>query len=298
MITIKNLDFSYKKNFKIIDNLSFEVPTNSIFGFLGSNGSGKTTTIRLLLNLCKPNGGEILINNQKITRNSIKAFQDIGTLIEQPTLYKHLTGKENLAIFCNYYNVKKSRIDEVLELVDLADAKTKKVKQYSMGMKQRLGIATSLLHNPSLLILDEPLNGLDPKGISEIRNLIFRLKDEGKTIFVSSHLLSEIEKTCDNVCIIDKGKKLFSGQITELKDILVKTEQFKVHCDKPKEAGEIITTVFQLDNDIEEGIIGINIKDKTIVPQIIEKLVHSNIQLYEFYQKDNSLEDLFLKLTN
>lgn len=299
MIKVQNLDFSYQKGEKIIDNLSFDVPENSIFGFLGANGSGKTTAIRLLLNLYKPSNGEVIIQNKKISSNAKELYKNIGTLIEDPTFYGHLTAKENLKLLANFYEVNNYRIEEVLDLVGLLHAKDKKANKYSLGMKQRLGIASSILHDPGILILDEPLNGLDPKGISEIRNLFFKFqKEDKKTIFISSHLLNEIENTCNDVCIIDKGQNLFTGKIKELKSQLSKGDTYTIKCDKPLQAETILKTQMGLSNlIINNSILTINIDDNQIIPFCIKVLVNNDIQLFEISKKDKNLESLYLTLT-
>ena len=299
MIQVKNLDFSYSKGEKIIDNLSFNVPENSIFGFLGANGSGKTTAIRLLLNLCKPSAGEIIINNKKISSNYLELYENIGTLIESPTFYGHLTGRENLKVLANFYEVDNFRIDKVLDLVGILYAKDKKTKDYSLGMKQRLGIASSILHDPKILILDEPLNGLDPKGISEIRNLFLKFqKEDKKTILISSHLLNEIENTCSDVCIIDKGRKLFTGKIDLLKKQLSKGVSYRVSCNRLNDAKSILFTQFGLREIIlKESSLIFNIENKEIVPLCIKALVDAGIQIFEISKIESNLEDLYLTLT-
>lgn len=299
MIKVQNLDFSYQKGEKIIDNLSFDVPENSIFGFLGANGSGKTTAIRLLLNLYKPSRGEVIIKNKKMATNAKELYKHIGTLIEDPTFYGHLTAKENLKLLANFYNVDNHRIEEVLDLVGLLDAKDKKANKYSLGMKQRLGIASSILHDPEILILDEPLNGLDPKGISEIRNLFFKFqKEDKKTIFISSHLLNEIENTCSDVCIIDKGKQLFTGKIGALKSQLSSGDAYVIKCDQPERAEAILKTQFGL-NDlyVDHSLLTLNIDNNKIIPSYVKALVDANIQLFEITKAETNLEALYLTLT-
>lgn len=298
MIQVKNLDFSYQKGAKVIDNLSFEVPANSIFGFLGANGSGKTTTIRILLNLCKADKGDITINKHKLNSSFYKEYKNIGTLIESPTFYQQLSGEDNLKILAKYYKVDQLRIDEILETVGLSDSKRMKVKRYSLGMKQRLGIAQSLLHNPRILILDEPVNGLDPRGIKEIRELLFRLKEQGKTIFISSHLLDEIEKTCDYVCIIDKGKKLFTGEVNKLQQQISKSRQYTISCSNAKRTMQLLAESYKIEaNIISEQQLSLYLPDSQSVSPIVKSVVEEDIDIYEVVKKANSLEDLFLKLT-
>lgn len=299
MIQVSSISFSYRKGEKTIDNLSFNVPKGSFYGFLGANGSGKTTTIRLMLGLCKIDSGEVFIGGEKISRNSVKAFQKIGSLIETPTYFGHLTGEENLMLYARYYGVKPDRVGETLELVGLYYAAGKKAAYYSLGMKQRLGLALSLLHNPELLILDEPLNGLDPKGIAEIRELLLHMqKEEGKTIFISSHLLSEIENTCDAICIIDKGKKLFSGQIEELRKSVISKSTYCIKCDNPEVSSEHIKAGLAMETILEEDGLRFSTDDKEIVPEIVRILTVSKIKIYEVSKIENNLEELYLKLTN
>jgi len=194
-----------------LDNISLAIPKGSIYGFLGANGAGKTTTLRLLLGLIKKQKGKITLFENDLMVNRISMLKKIGSLIEQPSLYSHLSGKENLHVFGLAYPYSRKRIDEVIKTVGLTVAADKKVKAYSLGMKQRLAIAIALLHDPELLILDEPTNGLDPNGIIDVRNLIKKLNSEGKTIIISSHLLSEVEKVATHVGIIHNGKIVFEG---------------------------------------------------------------------------------------
>jgi len=298
MIEVKNIDFSYKKGVKTIDNLSFSVPRGTIFGFLGANGSGKTTTIRLLLNLCTPERGAIKIDGHLIDRNSSEIFSRIGTLIEGPVYYAHLSGEENMKVFASYYDVSDHRVTEVLHLVDLIYAKDKKVGSYSLGMKQRLGLGISLLQNPDLLILDEPLNGLDPKGIAEVRDLLIRLqKEEGKTIMISSHILSEIESTCNSICIIEKGRKLFSGEIEELRSSIMNQQKYGLTCNDPGRASQIIEQFFPLTTSRHETLVTFSTEDKELIPDVIHKLIENKVRIYAISPQENKLEELYLKLT-
>ncbi len=297
-IKVKDLNFSYQKGIKILQNLSFNIPKGEIFGFLGSNGSGKTTTIRILLGLCFPESGEIKIEGKTFSKNDYKQYQKIGAMIESPSLYEHLSGYGNLKLLSSYYDTDDVRINEILETVGLSTAKHKKVKNYSLGMKQRLGIAQSLLHNPDILFLDEPLNGLDPLGVKEIRELLFRLRDEGKTIFLSSHQLSEVEKTCEYLCIIDKGTNVFSGKVSEMQKQLSKDVQYQIVCSDAKKVIHIfsenhIDAVYQ-----DNSHVLVSLPDTYEISKYIKAIAASDVELFEVIKQHNSLEDMFLKITH
>jgi ABC-type multidrug transport system ATPase subunit len=218
IIQVRNLSKTFG-DLKAVDNLSFSVKKGEVYGFLGQNGAGKSTTIRMLLTLIKPDEGDIEIFGLNLYKHRKEVLRQVGAVIERPDLYKYLTAKENISIFARLSGVKvpAKNIDAQLEIVGLAGREKDKVKTYSQGMKQRLGLACALVHNPSLIILDEPVNGLDPQGIADMRNMIIHLsKDEGKTLLISSHLLSEMEMIADSMLIINKGEKVIEGKVTEL----------------------------------------------------------------------------------
>ncbi|MDX1954671.1 MAG: ATP-binding cassette domain-containing protein [Chitinophagaceae bacterium] len=204
---------------KAVDDLSFTVKQGCVHGFLGQNGAGKSTTIRMLLTLIRPTEGEIEIFGLPLSRNRRQILRRIGAVIEKPDLYKYLSAYDNIRLFARLSGIKpeRSRLMDQLDRVGLSARAQSKVHTFSQGMKQRLGLAIALVHNPDLVILDEPVNGLDPQGIADIRNLILHLsREEGKTIFISSHLLSEMEMIADNMLIIDKGRKVVEGPVQEL----------------------------------------------------------------------------------
>lgn len=204
---------------RAVDDLSFTVKQGCVHGFLGQNGAGKSTTIRMLLTLIKPTEGEIEIFGLPLSRNRRQILRRIGAVIEKPDLYKYLSAYDNIRLFARLSGIKpeRSRLMDQLDRVGLSARAQSKVHTFSQGMKQRLGLAIALVHNPDLVILDEPVNGLDPQGIADIRNLILHLsREEGKTIFISSHLLSEMEMIADNMLIIDKGRKVVEGPVQEL----------------------------------------------------------------------------------
>lgn len=297
MIKVANLNFSYKKGVGILNNLSFEVPKGVIFGFLGANGSGKTTTIRILLGLCKAESGKIWIDGKPFYRSQYQQYQKIGAMIEEPSLYGHLSGYDNLRLLLNYYKVDKKRIDEVLETVGLTEAKHKKVRDYSLGMKQRLGIAQCLLHEPEILFLDEPLNGLDPSGIKEMRELLFQLRDTGKTIFLSSHQLSEVEKSCEHLCIIDKGTQVFEGTVSEMQSMLSKEVRYQIVC-SDAQAVQTVFTEANVDTELQDfNNLSVRFSDKSLISQYIKKIAMTDVDLFEVKKSNSSLEDMFLKMT-
>ena len=226
---------------------NFEVPTGSICGFVGPNGSGKTTTIRMLLGLITPSGGSGTVLGESITHPE-KYLPLVGAMIEGPAFYPALSGRENLKVLAELGGFPLSRVDELLKKVDLADRGSSKFKTYSLGMKQRLGIAAALLPNPKLLILDEPTNGLDPSGIQEVRGIIRDLADSGTTIFVSSHILSELEMICEYLVMLREGKVIFSGRTNELlsaqKPMIVARPEYEV--DLTKLAEKITSAGYQV----------------------------------------------------
>ncbi|WP_096187393.1 ABC transporter ATP-binding protein [Evansella halocellulosilytica] len=202
-----------------VDKVDLKVPYGSVYGFLGPNGAGKTTTIKMILGLVKPNDGDINIFGSPFLKNRIDILKQVGSLVESPSYYGHLSGYKNLKIFSTLFGLSESNINEALELVRLKEAANKAVKKYSLGMKQRLAIAIAILHRPKLLILDEPTNGLDPSGIQEMRQLIKDMpKKYGMTVLVSSHLLYEIEQIADQVGIISEGKLIYQGSLELLQE--------------------------------------------------------------------------------
>lgn len=217
LLETRNLTKSFRGR-KIIDNLNLKVMKGDVYGFLGRNGQGKTTTIRLMTGLIFPDSGEVIINGCNLRTDFKRAISQIGAIVESPTFYDYLSGYENLTLMANLVpGVSKSRINEVLEIVGLRSRAKDKVRTYSLGMKQRLGIANALLNNPQLIILDEPTNGLDPQGMKEIKEMIVQLSSEKNiTFFISSHLLHEIQQFCNRIGIINDGKLLVEGNVNEL----------------------------------------------------------------------------------
>ncbi|MEB1807907.1 MAG: ABC transporter ATP-binding protein [Bacillaceae bacterium] len=286
------------KNKKIIDSVSFDVYPGEVFGFLGPNGAGKTTTIRMIVGLISISEGDIYIKGNHISKEFEKAIAHTGAIVENPEMYSYLSGIENLRQYARMVDgVGEERIKEVIELVGLTDRIKDKVKTYSLGMRQRLGIAQALLHSPSLLILDEPTNGLDPAGIREIRDYLRRLAHEdGLAILVSSHLLSEMELMCDRIGIIQDGKMV---DIKTVRDFVNEEEKQSYRFEvKPLDrALTVINEKFpQLPSKIENGHLQV-IASFEEIPLITRELVEKDIQIYLIERKTTTLEDKFLQVT-
>lgn len=283
---------------KAVDDLSFEVQAGQVFGFLGQNGSGKSTTIRMLLSLIHPSSGNIELFGKSIQKNRASILEQVGAIIERPDLYPYLSATEHLQLFAKVrkQKVAASNIIKTLEQVGLAHRAHDKVQSFSLGMKQRLGIAIALVHNPSLIILDEPTNGLDPQGIADIRSLIQHLsKEEGKTVFVSSHLLSEIEQVANQILIIHQGKKMVEGVTKELLDPEKRVVQIKTLNDEQAFATILSSSFSQYTLPRNEGVF---LKLPTqAIPLLNDTLVKAGISVIGIETK-NSLEDYFLQITS
>jgi len=297
VILVKHLTKDFKE-VKAVNDLSFTVEAGQVYGFLGQNGAGKSTTIRMLLTLIKPTSGDIEIFGLNLLKHRKEILRQVGAIIERPDLYKYLTALENLRIFGAMSGVKISekKLMEELEMVGLATRAHSKVKTYSQGMKQRLGIAIALVHDPKLIILDEPTNGLDPQGIADIRNLILQLsRERNKTLLISSHLLSEMELIADSMIIIDKGKKVVEGKVNELFDpaetlVELKTMDDTATFEKLQQSG-LQNLIRGKRNDC------ILLKlHRNEIPGLMKELVQMNIDVVSFHSR-HSLEDYFLSLT-
>jgi ABC-2 type transport system ATP-binding protein len=282
-----------------VDDLSFSVNEGEVYGFLGQNGAGKSTTIRMLLTLIEPTDGEIEVFGLNLRKHRREILRNTGAVIERPDLYKYLTAYENISLFAKMSGVRidKKRVMEQLEQVGLAERAYSKVKTYSQGMKQRLGIAIALIHDPQLVILDEPVNGLDPQGIADIRNLILHLsKNLKKTILVSSHLLNEMELIANRMLIVDRGKKIVEGSMEELFDpakMLVELQTLN-----PGKTLELINqSKWKTDLQKHEGNIFILRIDKKDIPGFNHYLSENGAEVFSVQPK-HSLENYFLSLTS
>ena len=277
---------------KILKDVSFELYEGDILGFIGPNGAGKTTTIKMILGLQNIDSGSVLINGYDIKKDFEKAILSVGTIVENPDLYMYLTGYENLKLVANMYkNIDKNRIDEVIKIVKLEQRINDKVSKYSLGMRQRLGIAQAILHRPNLLILDEPTNGLDPEGIKELREIIKNLAlKENVGVLISSHNLSELESFCNKVVIIKNGKIIDKNNLSDVKKI---EHSYIIEVNNINNIKNIIGLDIEF---ISSNTFKVNI-DKENIPLIIKKLVDNNINIYMVKEETISLEDAFLKKT-
>jgi ABC-2 type transport system ATP-binding protein len=277
----------------IVDNVSFELRHGEVFGFLGPNGAGKTTTIRMLVGLIRPTSGRVTVCGYDLRRDFEKALRCIGCIVENPDLYRFMTGRENLEHFARMLGVQRSEIGRVAELVALDHRLDQRVGTYSLGMRQRLGIAQAMLGDPQLLILDEPANGLDPAGIREIRTLLRRLAAErGMAVFVSSHLLAEVELMCDRVAIIHKGKILKEGDVREL---ISSRREMELRVDDVDKAALLLAEK-NIVHTVDDGVIDVAI-DEADAPPLVAELVRNGIAIFHAQRKVHTLEELFLETT-
>ncbi len=293
---MKNITLScehlYKKFGKkqIIKDLSLELYEGDILGFIGPNGSGKTTTIKMILGLQNINSGKVKIKGFDIEKDFEKAISHVGAIVENPDMYMYLSGRKNLELVANMYKgITNKRIDEIINIVGLENRINDKVAKYSLGMRQRLGIAQALIHNPEILILDEPTNGLDPEGIKELRDLLKYLAiKENKSILISSHNLSELESFCNKVCIIKSGVIIETAEVKDIKHEIA-NNTYLIEVDKPNEALKLFKNHESVQNQFIEFK-----ADKEKIPNIIKDLVKNDIKVYSLKEIEISLEDAFL----
>jgi ABC-type multidrug transport system ATPase subunit len=280
-----------------VDHVELRVPRGSIYGFLGPNGAGKTTTIRLLLGLIRPTGGEVRLLEEPLRGNRMGLLERVGAMVESPSLYPNLTGRENLEVTRRLTGGRRAQIDQALDIVRLGSASGRRVSEYSTGMKQRLGLALALLRTPELLILDEPTNGLDPAGIHEMRELLCHLPREyGVTVFLSSHLLAEVEQIATHIGIIQEGRLRFQGTLDDLHAMM--KEQIVLGVDHPDKARGLLHEagwkVFT--NGGHRLTIAAN--GKSDAAMINARLVGAGLNIYHLVLEQPTLEDIFLTLTN
>ena len=278
---------------EVLSDISFELDSGDILAFIGPNGAGKTTTIKLILGLQSISKGEVLINGYNVREDFVSAIKQVGAIVENPDLYMYLTGYENLLLCARMYEVSKERIEEVIDIVGMRNRINDKVNKYSLGMRQRLGIAQAIIHHPNLLILDEPTNGLDPEGIKELRILLQKLaKEEGMGIFISSHNLAELESFCNKVCIIKNGKVIETSTVKELKKNKEADSYYFIDVDNIEKTKKILKEI----EIIDEDTIKIT-ASKDNISDIIKKLIEADIKITRVTPSELSLEEAFLKKT-
>lgn len=295
VLKVTNLSKSIKKK-EIIKNISFQLNKGEVLGFLGPNGAGKSTTLRMLVGLSRPSAGTVSICGHGIGDDYVQAMSHVGCIIEGPDLYEYLSGYKNLELLgAMSRQVTKAAIDDAIALVGMEKRIHDKVSIYSMGMKQRIGLAQALIHQPDLLILDEPTNGLDPQGIHEFREIVKSLaRDKGISVLISSHLISEVQLMCDRVCIINQGIIVRDGAVTEM----LSTGEIVWVLNNPVQGQKILSEQFKLESRItvqNELIAAIDLK---ILPKINAILITSGLELQTVAAKNTTLEELFLRLTN
>ena len=294
VLEIKNLSKSFGKR-KVIDNISLEVKEGEIYGFLGPNGAGKTTTIKMILRLIDNDTGEIKVNGYDTKKQFEKAMEYIGAIVENPDLYGYMSGRDNLKLHARIRNIDSKRIDEVIEIVGLKDRANEAVKKYSLGMKQRLGLALTLLHKPRVLVLDEPTNGLDPAGIKQLRDILKNISHkDGVAIFVSSHILAEMQQMCDKVAVLNNGKIVKIEEISNTKE--EKIEKVEIKARNLEKAEEILKEKLKIEYTKEQDYIEITTQTDEL-PSIVKELALNDVEIKAIIPKEHSLEDIFFDAT-
>ena len=295
MVEIKNLTFSYKRKQNTLKDLSMLIPAGSIFAFVGENGAGKSTTLKHIVGLIPERSGTIEVFGKSLRTHRKEIMQKVGVMIESPSFYPYLSGYDNLKIHCLYRKLSFERIEEVTRLVGLNDQLHKKYKAYSMGMKQQLGLALTLLADPDLIVLDEPMNGLDPTRRIAFRNILLDLNRKGKTVLLSSHHLPEVELIATDIGIIKEGTILFQGSMESLRRLKQKHQSLHI------EVSDVEHTIRLLENEFEillknskSGKLEIGIKDRENIPLIVQRLTTKGIAIYKLNGNEKSLEELFI----
>jgi ABC-type multidrug transport system ATPase subunit len=297
-LEVTQLSHRFREKEPVLDNISLHVPEGAVYGFLGPNGAGKTTTLKLMTGLLKKQQGSISVFGKPLEKNRISILRRTGVLIETPSVYSHLTAPENLDVLRKVYGAPKTCMQEVLRLVNLENTAQKKAGRFSLGMKQRLAIAIALLNSPSLLILDEPTNGLDPNGIIEIRELLKRLNSEqGVTIIISSHLLPEIEKLATHAAVINKGRIIFEGSLSALSNRKKQASSIVIDTSDSAAALQLLRD-HAVNGRLENGKVLIPPIQKERLALINQQLVQAGISVYELHALSDDLEAVFMNLIN
>lgn len=298
VLSITNLTKRYGDK-KVVNNISFSVFAGQIFGFVGPNGAGKSTTIRMITGLTPITNGDIRICGYSVKNAYKKAISHVGGIIEMPQLYPYLSGTKNLKLFAAFYGKKAfKRIKPIVKLVGMENRINEKVSTYSLGMKQRLGIAQALLSKPKLLILDEPTNGLDPNGIVEMRNILKTLAEkENMAIIISSHNLAELEQMCDVIGLINNGRIIEHKTMAEIDTLLEEKQKIQFMCNYPNYAALLLKQKYKLNSKVVGNSVIVPLKEQHIAP-VISYLVHKKIKIYSIKKIQKSLEELYFELLN
>jgi ABC-2 type transport system ATP-binding protein len=294
ILTIQNLNKIYSRKVHAVKNLSFEIKKGNVYGILGPNGSGKSTTLGITLNVVNKTSGDYKWFDGAMETH--EALKKVGAIIERPNFYPYMTAEENLKLVCKIKNIPYQKVEEKLDLVGLLDRKDSKFSTFSLGMKQRLAIASALLNDPEILILDEPTNGLDPQGIRQIRDLIRIIASQGTTILLASHLLDEVEKVCSHVVVLRKGEMLYQGSV---EGMLSSEGFFELQADDMQLLETTLAKHLSVDKIVtEEGKLLVYLKEALDAKEINLYLHQNNIVLNHLVKRKNSLEEQFLQLTN
>lgn len=293
ILSIQNLTKRFGLN-KAVNNISLEIEKGNVYGILGPNGSGKSTTLGIVLNVVNKTSGDFQWFNGEL--NTHEALKKVGAIIERPNFYPYMSAEENLRLVCKIKNINYEKIDEKLNVVGLLDRKKDLFRTYSLGMKQRLAIASALLNDPEILILDEPTNGLDPQGIRQIRDIIQVIATQGTTILLASHLLDEVEKVCTHVIVLRKGEMLYNGKVDEM---TASDGFFELNSENLSQLKETLTKLFSI-RSIKDTTLGIKvIFTEDIEPEILnQKLFENKITLTYLQKRKSSLEEQFIQLTD
>ncbi|WP_042224157.1 ABC transporter ATP-binding protein [Oceanobacillus manasiensis] len=291
IVKVENLTKRYGKQSIAVDHLNMNVRKGEVYGFLGPNGAGKTTTLRMLLGLTRPTSGTGEVLGKPL--GSSDGLAKVGGLIEYPAFYPYLSGRKNLIIMAKYSGTPLSRVDVVLEEVEMTKSAKYNFKSYSLGMKQRIGIAAALLKDPELLVLDEPTNGLDPKGMAEIRSLIRKLSKEGRTVLLSSHFLGEVEQICDRIGVIQNGKLVKEGTVEDLRGQV----KLFIRATPAESALRVLKGMKDIDDVQEKDGAFYVTTDPSLSGSISHKLAENKIEVSELRNLERSLEDIFIELT-
>lgn len=296
ILEIKNVSKYFGKT-KVVDNLSFELDSGEILGFLGPNGAGKTTTIKMILGLLSVDGGSITVNGYDVKKDFEKAMEYIGGIVENPDLYGYMTAVENLKLYAKVRGIEYNKVYKILETVGLGKSMNQKVSKFSLGMKQRAGLALSLLHSPKVLILDEPTNGLDPAGIKDLRDILKRLaREKNIAVLVSSHILSEMELMCYRVVVINEGKFVKTQELGEKSESLDIEKKYEIKTESLEKAQEVLKEKFDKESVINEGKLYINIKPSD-VSGIVRTFVFEGIDIEGVNECEKTLENIFFDVT-